>query len=107
MKRFLGMFVTFTLLSGVSGMASAQLTFWTTEEQPERLEVQRNIAAAFEAQSGVSVEVIPVTENAMGERVTAAFAAGELPDVIYHPLNFALSWFDAGILDALERHGGD
>ncbi len=98
MKRFLGIFVALTLLSGT---AFAQLTFWTTEEQPERLEVQRNIAEAFEAQSGVSVEVVPVTENAMGERVTAAFAAGELPDVIYHPLNFTLSWSDAGILDAL------
>lgn len=98
MKRLLGIFVTLALLSGV---AFAQLTFWTTEEQPERLEVQRNIAEAFEAQSGVSVEVIPVTENQMGERVTAAFAAGELPDVIYHPLNFTLSWYDAGVLDSL------
>jgi multiple sugar transport system substrate-binding protein len=36
----------------------------------------------------------------MGRRVTAAFSVGELPDVIFHPLNFALTWYDSGILDA-------
>lgn len=77
-----------------------EITLWTTEEQPERLEVQERIAADFEAETGISVEVIPVTENQMGERVTAAFSAGELPDLVYHPLNFTLSWAEAGILDS-------
>lgn len=84
-----------------SSLAFAQITLWTTEEQPERLEVQRQIAAGFEAETGIAVDVVPVTENQLGERVTAAFAAGELPDVIYHPLNFTLSWAEAGILDTL------
>lgn len=105
-------FVTLFVLL-ISSAASAQLTLWTTEEQPERLEVQRNIASSFEEQTGTSVEVIPVTENQMGERVTAAFAAGELPDLIYHPLNYTLSWASAGILDpftateAIEALGPD
>ncbi len=77
-----------------------EITFWTTEEQPERLAIQERIAADFEAQTGISVAVVPVSENQMGERVTAAFSAGELPDVIYHPLNFTLNWAEAGILDA-------
>ncbi len=80
--------------------AFAQLTFWTTEEQPARLERQQEIAANFEAQTGISVDVVPVSENILGERVTAAFAAGDLPDIIYHPLNFTLSWYEAGVLDA-------
>ena len=33
-----------------------------------------------------------------GTRATAAFAAGDLPDVIYYPLSFALPWAEAGIL---------
>jgi multiple sugar transport system substrate-binding protein len=82
-------------------MGPREITLWTTEEQPERLDVQNRIAADFEAQTGISVEVVPVTENQMGERVTAAFSAGELPDVIYHPLNFTLSWAEAGILDSV------
>jgi multiple sugar transport system substrate-binding protein len=53
----------------------------------------------FEAETGIAVEVIPVTESDLGTRTTAAFAAGDLPDVIYHTLQYALPWAEAGILD--------
>ncbi|MCK0168101.1 ABC transporter substrate-binding protein [Jannaschia sp. S6380] len=75
------------------------LRFWTTEEQPERLALQEEMAAAFAEATGHTVEVIPVTESDLGTRATAAFAAGDLPDVIYHPLQYALPWAEAGILD--------
>ncbi len=80
--------------------AMADIRFWTTENQPERLAKQEEMAAAFEAESGVAVEVIPVEESDLGTRATAAFAAGDLPDVIYYPLQYALPWTEAGILDA-------
>ena len=76
------------------------ITLWTTEEQPERIAVQEAIAERFKSETDISVEIVPVSENQMGERVTAAFSAGELPDLIYHPLNFTLNWAEAGILDA-------
>ncbi|MEL6584945.1 MAG: extracellular solute-binding protein [Pseudomonadota bacterium] len=82
-----------------TGASAETLRFWTTEEQPERLAKQQEMAAAFEAASGHSVEVIPVTESDLGTRATAAFAAGDLPDVIYHTLQYALPWAEAGILD--------
>ncbi|MEL7215003.1 MAG: extracellular solute-binding protein [Pseudomonadota bacterium] len=89
-----------TALALVASAASAEaLRFWTTEEQPERLAKQQEMAAAFAAASGHSVEVIPVTETDLGTRATAAFAAGDLPDVIYHTLQYALPWAEAGILD--------
>ena len=75
------------------------IRFWTTEEQPERLAKQEALAEAFRAQSGVAVEVIPVTESELGKRATAAYAAGDLPDVIYHTLQYVLPWAEAGILD--------
>ena len=75
------------------------ITLWTTEEQPERMKVQEGIADRFEAKTGITVEVVPVSENLMGQRATAAFSAGRLPDIIYHPLNFTLNWAEAGILD--------
>lgn len=79
---------------------AAELRFWTTEEQPARLQRQQDMAQNFEALSGHSVEVIPVTESDLGTRATAAFAAGDLPDVIYHTLQYALPWSQDGILDA-------
>ena len=75
------------------------IRFWTTEEQPERLAKQQEMAADFEKKTGTAVEVIPVSESDLGTRATAAFAAGDLPDVIYHTLQYALPWAEAGILD--------
>ena len=101
-------------LALVATAASADtIRFWTTEEQPDRLAKQEAMAADFAAASGHTVEVIPVTESDLGTRATAAFAAGDLPDVIYHPLQYALPWAEAGILDTeaatdvIEDLGGD
>ena len=80
--------------------ALADIRFWTTENQPERLAKQEQMAADFEAETGIAVEVIPVEESDLGTRATAAFAAGDLPDVIYYTLQYALPWTEAGILDA-------
>jgi len=96
MRRTLSLIVALLVLT----VASAQtVTFWTTEEQPARMAVQEEIAAAFEAASGISVTVVPVSESQLGERITAAFAAGDLPDVIFHPVNYTVGWAEAGILD--------
>lgn len=75
------------------------IRYWTTEEQPERLAVQQEMAAAFKEKTGHDVEVIPVTESDLGTRATAAFAAGDLPDVIYHTLQYVLPWAEDGLLD--------
>ncbi len=90
-----------SLMLAVSAAAlnAESIRFWTTEEQPDRLAKQQAMAADFKASTGISVEVIPVTESDLGTRTTAAFAAGDLPDVIYHPLQYALPWAEAGILD--------
>ncbi|MEO0388440.1 MAG: extracellular solute-binding protein, partial [Pseudomonadota bacterium] len=89
-----------TALALSANMAAAEtLRFWTTETQAERLAKQEAMVAEFEAASGHTVEVIPVEEKDLGTRATAAFAAGDLPDVIYHTLQYALPWAEAGILD--------
>jgi multiple sugar transport system substrate-binding protein len=95
MRRTISLIVTLLVLS----VAHAQLTFWTTEEQPERMAVQQRIAADFTAATGIAVNVVPVTESQLTERMTAAFAAGDLPDLVFHPVNYALGWAEAGILD--------
>ncbi len=79
--------------------AAQQLRFWTTEEQPDRLAKQQQVAAEFKAKTGIDVQVIPVTESDLGTRATAAFAANDLPDVINHTLQYVLPWAEAGILD--------
>ena len=99
--RFTGLLVGTSLAIGLGAVsASAQsIRFWTTEEQTPRLARQQEMAKSFEEETGIAVEVIPVTEKDLGTRATAAFAAGDLPDVIYHTLQYALPWVEAGILD--------
>ena len=96
-----GLLVSATAVLALSATAAlAEIRFWTTETQPARLERQQQMADEFEAKTGIAVEVIPVDENEYGTRATAAFAAGDLPDVIYHPLQYALPWVEAGIIDS-------
>lgn len=90
--------ITVALLAPSIAQAE-DLTLWTIEEQPERLAKQEELAKQFTASSGHNVKVIPVSEKDLGVRTTAAFAAGELPDIIYHPLQYVLPWAQAGILD--------
>ncbi len=94
--------ITAGMLLSASLVTMAQadtIRFWTTEEQPERLAKQQEMAAEFKAKTGHDVEVIPVSEKELGTRATAAFAANDLPDVIYHTLQYVLPWAEAGILD--------
>ncbi len=91
--------LSLAVLATLTVAGAQSLTFWTTEEQPERIDTQQRIMAAFEAETGIAVSVVPVTESQLGERVTAAFAAGDLPDVVFHPVNQTLGWAEAGVLD--------
>ncbi len=91
--------VAMLLSLGATHAFAEELRFWTTEEQPERLARQEAMAADFSAKTGHSVAVIPVSESDLGTRATAAFAANDLPDVIYHTLQYAAPWVEAGILD--------
>ena len=87
------------LIFFISNISFADITFWTTEVQPARMAKQEAMAKDFEAKTGIKVEVIPVEEKDLGTRATAAAAAGDLPDVIYHTLQYVLPWAEAGILD--------
>ena len=86
--------ILFLLFSNVA--LAENIKFWTTEEQPARLAKQNAMAADFWKETGHEVEVIPVSEKDLGKRATAAFAAGDLPDVIYHTLQYVLPWSAPG-----------
>ena len=98
--KIAGAVSTVALLATATSAIAQEIRVWTTETQPARLERQQKMAADYEASTGVKVQMIPVEESDYGTRATAAFAAGDLPDVIYYPLSFALPWAEAGILDA-------
>ena len=87
--------VAFAAASG----GQAPLTFWTTEVEKDRMVVQQGIAEAFTAEAGIDVRIVPVQENLLREKVTAAYAAKALPDVVLHPVDFTMGWANEGILN--------
>ena len=97
MKNIIKFFCVITFF--YSSAVYADIKFWTTEVQPARMAKQEEMAKSFEAKTGIKVEVIPIEEKELGTRATAAAAAGDLPDVIYHTLQYVLPWAEAGILD--------
>ena len=93
--------ITFWLIMMSLPVAVAQdnISFWTTEVEKDRLKVQREIAHEFTQRTGIGVSIVPVQENLLAERVTAAYAAKSLPDVLFHPIDYTMGWAEAGILD--------
>lgn len=76
------------------------ITFWSTETQPSRAEATKEIIRRFTEQSNIGVELVLTDEDSLPNLMTAAVAAGTLPDVVFHPLDFTLGWYEQGILDA-------
>ena len=103
MRRFLVLFIAvlfiLTIFSPFVAAQKKQLTFWTTAVEPARMAIQKNIAKAFTAKTGITAKIIPVEENLLRQKTTAAYAAKSLPDVIFHPVDFTIGWSVEGILD--------
>jgi multiple sugar transport system substrate-binding protein len=75
------------------------ITFWTGFIEPERIEIQRQIIADFTERTEIEVELVPVAEDELPSLMVANAASGTLPDVVYHPIDFAIGWAEQGLLD--------
>ncbi len=59
-----------------------QITVWTGDTLPDRVDATKAIIAKFTAATGIQVELVGVDEDQFNQTLTSAAAAGELPDVI-------------------------
>ncbi|WP_084960966.1 ABC transporter substrate-binding protein [Thermoactinospora rubra] len=62
--------------------AANEITVWTEENLADRMTVQQQIADQFTQKTGIRVKLVGVAEDQFSQTLTAAAAAGELPDVI-------------------------
>ncbi|MDA7598517.1 ABC transporter substrate-binding protein [Alphaproteobacteria bacterium] len=85
--------------SVMSSAFADTITMWTMEEQPDRMARQEKMAADFNRKTGHTVNVVAVSEKDIATRATAAFAAGDLPDILNHTVQHLLPFAEAGILD--------
>ena len=58
------------------------VTVWTLENLPDRMAVQRELAADFTRRTGIRVRLVGIAEDQFSQVVRSAAAAGRLPDVI-------------------------
>jgi len=94
---------TIVLIVLFVGHAVAQaegISFWTTEIEPKRMEIQKALAKRFAEATGTTVEVVPVKESDLAIRIIAAAAEGALPDTVLVPLDYIAPWAEEGILDS-------
>ncbi len=97
--------ITFTLiltlfLNGVIAAQSGTIIFWSTEEQPERVRATQAIIERFTAETGINVSLVATNEDILDSLMAANFAAGSLPDVMFHPVDYSAAWHASGILSA-------
>ena len=61
MKNIVKIFCIISLF--ITNVVYADIKFWTTEVQPARMAKQEEMAKAFEAKTGIKVDVIPIEEK--------------------------------------------
>lgn len=93
------LFIAYFPAAPVNAAAGRKITFWSTEVEMDRMKVQKEIAGDFARKTGIQVNVVPVQENLLAERITAAYAAKSLPDVVLVPMDYLIGWAVEGILD--------
>jgi multiple sugar transport system substrate-binding protein len=67
---------------GGTRASGTTLTFWTAEDNPDRVKATQAIIGRFEQQTNIKVKLVPISEDQIQSQITAASAAGSLPDVL-------------------------
>jgi multiple sugar transport system substrate-binding protein len=76
------------------------LTFWTAEDNPDRVKATQAIVDRFQQQTNIKVKLVAISEDELSSQVSSASAAGTLPDVLAAvPLGFVHASAADGIID--------
>lgn len=68
--------------SSANSSDDKSITVWSLEEQPDRLAKAKADAAEFTKKTGINVKLVGINEDQFPQLLTAAAAAGTMPDVI-------------------------
>jgi len=77
----------------------AELTLWTQETEPDRVQRTEANLARFTEETGIPVKLVTVDEGSLAETMLTNAASGTLPDVVNHPMVMTARWAAAGLLD--------
>ena len=102
-KGITGLLVIGLLLVGLLTAYAADKTvvkFWTTDNEPDRVAVYEVVAARFmDENPGIEVQIIPIQEADIGQRIATAMAANDLPDIVRMGIERVAVFAADGIMD--------
>ncbi|WP_017627143.1 ABC transporter substrate-binding protein [Nocardiopsis chromatogenes] len=75
------------------------LVFWTPHVTPDRLAQQEATAAAFTEETGIGVDVVPMSAEDQNQSMAVGSASGDVPDVVLLAPDQAAAWSAQGVLD--------
>src|SRR5829696_1552714 len=79
---------------------NSSLTFWTAEDNPDRVKATQAIINRFQQQTNITVKLVAIGEDQLQAQMASASAAGTLPDVLAAAsLGFVHSLAADGITD--------
>ena len=67
---------------GADGGGDGALTFWSLEDNQDRIEATQAIVDRFSEETGIEVELVAIGEGDFTTQVTSAVAGGTMPDVL-------------------------
>lgn len=77
-----------------------QIEFWTVLGTSDRAGLQRKIDDAFTRKTGIKVKLVQLETAQLVQTMVSRAAAGDLPDVVFHPVDQTPGWVREGVLDA-------
>ncbi len=74
--------------------------FWTTDNEEERVRVYEDVAARYMEQNpNVEINIVPIQEAGVSQRIAVARAANRMPDIVRMGIERAAAFSADGILD--------
>lgn len=89
------------------------VTLWVNETSPAHRAALNQMGEALEEQHGIFLEAVLIDNGRLPDLVATAALSDTLPDFILHPLEYTVSWTEAGVLTPnlnqtlLERLGAE
>ncbi|MCS5719165.1 extracellular solute-binding protein [Herbiconiux sp. CPCC 205763] len=85
---------------GDSSSDSKTITVWSEENQPDRVNMTKDIIAGFTEKTGIKVDLVPVDDTQVAQLTASAALSGKLPDVMGGvPLSIVRQFQGQGLLN--------
>ena len=113
LKAAAGAAASLALPSMASAAGEKRLRWWSTQSSPEQLAAYKYQIKTFEeAHPGVKVDFERTSDEGYPAQLAAAFAGGNVPNLVTHLPSFAVAdYWDAGLLlpfdGVIERIGAE